>query len=222
MQKVHWILHMDCCSERRLVMHRTIQFCSISIDGHGPARPASWRARKNTVALITATPGLDASTRDRWDCIGAARSSPVGIHGRIEVASVLRCIQGISLQIQRTQQGREPCLALPWYSCQHHHTAGTLGTCTCSCTYSTRTLFRLGAGTWKHAVEQGTGFLVPARLASPNCLASPAKSTSDDLLDRLPTACSTIRIASSHRVRYTVTSDGIVLQTDRRLEKLHA
>lgn len=156
------------------------------------------------------------STRDRWDWRCSA------LH-QSEYMDESRWHRSFAASKGSRSKGpsRGGSLALPWYSCQHHYTAGTLGTCTCT---QTRTLFRLGAGTWKHAVEQGTGFLVPARLASPNCLASPAKSTSDDLLDRLQgSACSTIRIASSHRVRCTVAFDGIALhrQTDDLRSYMH-
>lgn len=108
-----------------------VQLCSMSIDGHPWACTSSLMASKDTVALIAATPGLG-----RYEYLtkiprpgiagtgtGSALASPVGIHGRIEVASVLRCIQGISLQ--RAQQGTEPCLVYT----------------------------RLGAGTWEHVEQ---------------------------------------------------------------------
>lgn len=183
-------------------MHRTIQLCSISIDGHGPARPASWRARKHTVALITATPGLDAarpSTRDRWDCIGAALlfTSRNTWTNRGGIGPSLHPRDLAPNPKDPAGEGALPCLGT------RVSTITPLAVWVPVLVLKPVLSSRLGAGTWKHAVEQGTGFLVPARLASPNCLASPAKSTSDDLLDRLQgSACSTIVL--HHRIVFVV------------------
>ncbi|KAL6830429.1 hypothetical protein J3E69DRAFT_326797 [Trichoderma sp. SZMC 28015] len=158
------------------------------------------------------------STRDRWDWRCSA------LH-QSEYMDESRWHRSFAASKGSRPKGpsRGGSLALPWYSCQRHYTAGTWCTCTCSFTQLVLS-FVLVRALGSMQSSKGLDSWYPPASPRQNCLASPAKSTSDDLLDRLQgSACSTIRIASSHRVRCTVTFDGIALhrQTDDLRSYMH-